>query len=88
MSVLSFLRDTKSIGELSEIIVRGALAGAGYRVAVPLGENHRYDLIVDKGGTLARVQVKTGRVRKRAVHFQLLQLACTSPRPYLENVHR
>ena len=69
MSVLSFLRDTKSIDELSEIIVRGALAGAGYRVAVPLGENHWYDLIVDRGGTLARVQVKTGRVRKRAVIF-------------------
>jgi hypothetical protein len=49
MSVVSFLRDTKSIGELSEIIVMGALTCAGYRVAVPLGENHRYDLIVDKG---------------------------------------
>jgi len=67
MSVVSFLRETKSIGELSEIIVMGALASAGYLVSVPLGENRRYDLIIDKDGTLARVQVKTGRVRKGVV---------------------
>jgi hypothetical protein len=64
MSVLSLLRDTKSIGELSEMIVMGALASAGYRVAIPLGENHRHDLIIEKGGSLSRVQAKTGRVRK------------------------
>ena len=60
MSVLSLLRDTKSIGELSEMIVMGALASAGYRVAIPLGENHRHDLIIEKGGSLSRVQVRLG----------------------------
>jgi hypothetical protein len=66
---VSFLRDTKSIGELSELIVGAALVRAGYHVAVPLGENHRYDLIVEKAGTLSRVQVKTGRLRKGAILF-------------------
>jgi PD-(D/E)XK endonuclease len=45
---VSFLRDTKSIGELSELIVAAALARAGYLVSMPVGENARYDLIVDK----------------------------------------
>ena len=69
MNVVSFLRDTKSVGELSEIIVAAELARAGYGVALPLGENRRYDLIVDKDGVLSRVQVKTGRLRYGAVLF-------------------
>lgn len=66
---VSFLRDTKSVGDLSEILFAGKLALAGYRVAVPLGENHRYDLIIEKDNTLSRVQVKTGRLRNGAVVF-------------------
>ena len=30
---------------------------------LPLGENHRYDLIIDDGRALSRVQIKTGRLR-------------------------
>ena len=44
-----------------------ALAGAGYRICVPFGENHRYDLIADGLGKLLRVQVKNGRVRAGAI---------------------
>jgi hypothetical protein len=66
---VSFLRDTKSIGDLSEILFAGKLVLAGYRVAVPLGENQRYDLIIEKNEVLSRVQVKTGRVRNGAVIF-------------------
>jgi hypothetical protein len=36
MNSVSFLRDTKSIGELSEIIVAAELVRAGYDVAFPL----------------------------------------------------
>ena len=69
MSVVSFLRDTKSIGELSELIVATALARAGYLISLPIGENSRYDMIIDKDGELSRVQVKTGRVRNGAILF-------------------
>lgn len=31
----------------------------GYAVSLPLGDNTRYDLIIDKEGTLYRVQVKS-----------------------------
>jgi hypothetical protein len=62
-------RNTKAIGQLSEIMVMAALARAGYLVSVPFGEDHRYDLVVEKDGVLSRVQVKTGRLRKGAIVF-------------------
>jgi hypothetical protein len=62
-------RNTKAIGQLSEIMVAAELARAGYLVSVPLGENSRYDLIADKDGRLFRVQVKTGRLRNGAIIF-------------------
>jgi hypothetical protein len=62
-------RDTKVVGDVSELRVMAALARAGYVVAKPFGENARYDLIVDDGSTLQRVQVKTGRIRGDVLMF-------------------
>jgi hypothetical protein len=62
-------RDTKSKGDISELVVAVALTKAGYAVSKPLGENQRYDLIADDGDRLHRVQVKTGRVRNGVVKF-------------------
>jgi hypothetical protein len=67
--IVSFLRDTKSIGELSELIVAVSLSRAGYFVSKPLGESTRYDLVIDKDGRLSRVQVKTGRLRNGVIIF-------------------
>lgn len=87
---ISFLRDTKSVGELSELIVAVALGRAGYGVVKPLGENSRYDLIIDKDGKLSRVQVKTGRLRNGAILFHAYsthshrnRIAC---RPYTDEI--
>ncbi len=71
-------RDTKRIGDLSEIMVLGALIRAGYYVSIPFGENHRYDLIAEKHNALYKIQLKTGRLRKGAILF-----AC-----YSVHVHR
>ena len=38
-------------------------------VSVPFGENTRYDLILDDGESLRRVQCKTGRLRRGAIEF-------------------
>jgi hypothetical protein len=46
-----------------------ALREAGYDLLVPFGENTRYDLVIDDGYRLARVQCKTGRLRQGAVLF-------------------
>lgn len=55
-------RNTKAIGDLSELIVAAELTRAGYTVSKPLGDSYRYDLIIDDGVRLSRVQVKTGRL--------------------------
>ena len=47
-------RNTKAVGDLSEIMVIAELTRAGYSVAVPLGENNRYDLIAEMEGALVR----------------------------------
>lgn len=62
-------RNTKIIGDASEAMMLAALISAGYHVAIPFGEDQRYDMIIDKNGVLARVQVKTGRLRKGAILF-------------------
>jgi hypothetical protein len=62
-------RDTKRIGDLSEAAVIAAFTKLGFHVSVPFGENHRYDLVVDDGEKLSRVQVKTGRVRNGVIMF-------------------
>jgi len=62
-------RNTKRTGDLSEIMVLGALIRAGYYVSIPFGENHRYDLIAEQNNVLYKVQVKSGRLRKGAILF-------------------
>lgn len=62
-------RNTKHVGDISEIMVIGALIRAGYYVSIPFGENQRYDLIAEKNNILYRIQVKSGRLRKGAILF-------------------
>ncbi len=59
----------KAIGELSEAAVVYHLMRAGYELARPLGDNARYDLILEHGERLVRVQVKTGRLRPDGAVF-------------------
>ena len=54
----------KAIGDRSTLAIMIALQSAGYTVLLPFGENTRYDLVIDDGARLARVQCKTGRLRK------------------------
>lgn len=48
-------------GEKSELAVASELVAQGYGVSFPFGHNHQYDLIVDKEGTLYKIQVKTAK---------------------------
>jgi hypothetical protein len=90
ISAVSFLRDTKSVGDLSELIVALELARAGYSVSMPLGENRRYDLIIDDGDRLSRVQVKTGRLRNGVILFNTYSSHChrkgVACRPYTDQI--
>src|SRR2546430_291368 len=48
----------KQKGDLAEMLVAADLVRRGYKVALPYGEDWDYDLIVERGDRLERVQVK------------------------------
>lgn len=50
--------NSKSKGNLGEIKVASEFIKWGCTVSFPFGDNARYDLIVDDGDSLKRVQVK------------------------------
>jgi PD-(D/E)XK endonuclease len=57
-------------GNAAEAAVLQAFAGAGFYVLVPFGGGLPFDLgVVMPGGEFLRIQVKTGRVRRRCVEF-------------------
>jgi PD-(D/E)XK nuclease superfamily protein len=51
--------DTKLLGDTTEAIVLAEFIKAGFAVLIPFGENQRYDLAVEAGGRLLRIQCKT-----------------------------
>ena len=51
----------KQKGDLAELAVAHDLVRRGFRVAFPYGEDCNYDLIVDRGDSLERIQVKYHR---------------------------
>lgn len=57
-------RNPKAVGELSEAAVVHHLVRAGYELARPLGDNQRYDLLIEEPDRFLRVQVKTGRLHR------------------------
>ena len=59
----------KAIGDRTTLAAMQALQATGYAVSVPFGENVRYDLVIDDGEHLQRVQCKTGRLCDGAIRF-------------------
>jgi hypothetical protein len=55
---------SKGEGRQIDAEIMLALHEAGHELLVPFGENTRYDLAIDDGSRLARVQCKTGRLRQ------------------------
>jgi hypothetical protein len=75
----------KAIGDRSTLAVMLALYDAGYEVLLPFGENTRYDLVIDDGVRLDRVQCKTGRLRKGAVRFRTTSSYAHHPNPKIRS---
>jgi len=71
----------KAKGDRSTLAIMLALREAGYDLLVPFGENTRYDLAIDDGVRLARVQCKTGRLRNGAVLFNACSSYAHHPNP-------
>jgi hypothetical protein len=75
------VRHPKDIGDRSTFAIMHALDLHGYPVLVPFGENTRYDLAIDTGDQLRRVQCKTGRLRNGAVQFNTCSSYAHHPNP-------
>jgi hypothetical protein len=71
----------KDVGDRTTLAVMLALRDAGYTISVPFGENTRYDLVIDDGIRLERVQCKTGRLREGAVLFNTASFYAHLPSP-------
>src|SRR5215475_3402561 len=56
-------------GKASEAVVLAMLVRLGKHVLLPWGEE-RYDLALDEGGALVRIQCKTGHLRDGCVCFK------------------
>lgn len=52
------MAETKRKGDLGEAMVMADVLRRGHKVAIPVGEDWRYDLIVLKEGALLRLQCK------------------------------
>jgi hypothetical protein len=71
------------IGLRSEMAIANALVQLGYAVFLPIGHNHRYDLLLDLGDRFLRVQCKTGRLSRGRIQFNTV-----STRGSRSSVHR
>lgn len=58
------MNENKQKGLITELQCQTAFTQLGYNVSIPLGEDCRYDMIVDVEGKLIRVQVKTCHLNK------------------------
>ncbi len=54
------MRNPEDVGDHTTLPVMLALHESGYQVATSFGENTRYDLILDDGERLLRVQCRPG----------------------------
>ena len=53
------MRNSKEIGDETESKALSMLIEHGHSVSIPFGDNDKYDLVVDDGETLYRLQCKT-----------------------------
>ncbi len=56
-----WMAEKKRQGSIGEIMIMAEAVRRGYKVAIPWGEDSRYDLIVDRIGKLEKVQCKYTR---------------------------
>ena len=62
---------TKQKGLITELQCQTFFTQLGYNVSIPLGEDCRYDMIVDVEGKLIKIQVKTCHINdgKTGINF-------------------
>jgi len=66
---VSGIRNSKSVGDITQLQVMAALLRCGKKVLMPFGDNFRYDLVVEEEGRFSRIQCKTGKLSRGAIVF-------------------
>jgi len=61
--------NSKAIGEVSEAKIIARLLEKGYSVALPFGDNQRYDILLVEGNKAVRIQCKTGSYYRGGISF-------------------
>ena len=60
-------------GNRSEAIVLSAYLSIGFTVSIPFGSGVSYDLLVDTGTNIFKIQVKTAWIRKGVIAYKSLR---------------
>ena len=64
------MANSKTVGDTSEAKVLARFIELGWGVMIPFGDNLRYDLVLDRGNGLERVQVKTAQYKCGTIRFR------------------
>lgn len=75
MGFINAATETNGKGNVSESKVMTAYIAAGFTVLLPFGNGAPYDLVVDLGHRMLKVQVKTGRLRDGCVLFPVQRIS-------------
>lgn len=68
---MPLFKNTKKQGDMGLGVAIGYFTSIGYTVGVPLTDSQDYDLIIDDGKKLGRVQVKTCSFKRRNYEVNL-----------------
>ena len=66
-----WIKGCKERGEWAELCFMARAAGLGMSVSKPYGESRRYDVLVEAGGRILRVQVKSTTYCRRGGEYSL-----------------
>ncbi len=74
MPMFSRSTNTSRNGEITESIILARLVQLGYECLIPWGHDHPYDIAIDDGGKLVRIQCKTAHYNEERGVSSLIQL--------------
>ncbi|OLZ42194.1 hypothetical protein A6E15_15000 [Natrinema saccharevitans] len=77
--------NVKQTGDETEARIIAALIAEGYTVSVPFGDNDKYDLVLDAGRRLLRIQCKTGWIEDDVVRFKTASKTTTDGTVTMDN---
>lgn len=80
--------NTSEIGDIAESRILHEAKKLGFGVLTPFGDNLPYDMVVDTGDDLIKVQVKSGRIENGGVRFntsRISQRVSNEETPYSED---